>query len=153
VASAATEVVVTWKDRIGKVARIVFYVAATIVNPDDPVIKGLIALIEKIIRAKATQIEVHNAQAFNGSAGSQAYSTCEDKAQLALLDADGKSHNWKVPGLKGSILDTDGETVKPSAAAVATWITDVSTFVEGPGGVAVTTAFEGHRLMRKRLKH
>jgi hypothetical protein len=151
--AAATQVTVTWKDRLGKVARVVFYVAASVVDPDNTIIKGIIALMEAIARAKATQIEIGNSTSFSGTAGQQSYSTCEDKAQLAMLDSNGKSHNFKVPGLKASILDTDHERVKTESTPTSTLLSDISTYCCGSGGSAITSTTIGKRLMRKRLKH
>ena len=154
-ASGANEVVVTWKDRLGRVARVVFFVAKSIVDPKDPVIVGLIALIEKIARAKATLISLGGSESFSGTAGTGFYSTSEDKAQMSVLDADGKSHNWKIPGITPEILEADHETINPADASgfVAKWVGDVHTYVAGQGGAAMTATFQGKRLMRKRLKH
>ena len=152
-AGQANKVCVTWKDRLGKVARIVFYVATTIVDPKDPVILGLLALIERISRAKATQIELSAVTAYSGTAGTQAYSTCEDKAQISMIDNNGKAHNYKIPGLKPTILDTDNETIKTGVVPVSTFITDMVTYACGPGSVLLKSTAYGKRLMRKRLKH
>ncbi len=113
----------------------------------------MIALIERICRAKATAIEIASSEAYSGTAGTQAYSTCEDKAQLSIIDADGRSHNFKIPGLKASILDTDHETVKVSVTPTSTLVGDIATYCCGPGGTLMESTAIGKRLMRKRLKH
>jgi hypothetical protein len=153
VAALCTRVKVTWKDRYGQQASVVFHVAAGIVNPDNVGVQAIIVALEAAMRAKALKIELSQVNAVTGSATSGVNYVMQDKALFRFTDQDGQAHNWKIPGPGSGIFSTDDETVLPADSDVAAYISAVTTHAKGRGGANITTFTSGYRTTsRKRLK-
>jgi len=150
----STKVVVTWRDKFLRITKVVLYVASTVVDPNNTIITGLIALMKAINEAYPTEASTGIAETFTGTFGTGGYSTCEDKAQMALVSSEGLSSNYKIPAPVVGIFESDTYTVDPANTLVTAWITAMSTYAVGQSAVdTLTSTFQGKRLRHKNLKH
>lgn len=152
-AALCTRVKVTWRDRYGQQATVIFHIAPGVINPSDGRILAIIAALEAACRAKAVRIELSQISGIVGSASAGVAYVSQDKALMNGIDGDGQAHNWKVPSLKPSILLADKETIDMTNASVTAYVAAVLAGAQGRGGAAITAVTDGHRTMGKRLKH
>lgn len=80
------------------------------------------------------------------------YDTVEDKAVLTFTDDIGNLHRYQVPAPKAAIFSADQETVNPANAAVASVITDMSTFAYGNYNSASPLVYIGGVRLRRRMQ-
>jgi len=133
--------------------RMSFYVPGAVVDPTDATIQAIITKLNAITRAVAIEIELTVIHAVTASATVGAAYVSEDKAQFSFTDENGKSHNYKVPGPKASIIDTNKENIKLTDADVIAYKSAVLTYARGRGGADVTVLVAAtRRENRKRLK-
>jgi len=152
--AAGNRVSVEFISKVGRVCKVVFYVLSTVVNADDPVVKGLIDLIERIIQAKAKATTIAISTEYAATPTNSAYGTVEDRMLLDIGDDATNSHNWKIPGPKTTdFLSTDKENVDFSNAAVAALVTAIQTYAFNQDGVTpMGSESLGHRIELKQLK-
>lgn len=150
---AVTKVTVIYSPLHGVDFRMSFYVNGAVTDPLDTAIQAIITKLNAVTRAYGIELELtvmHNVAA-SPTAGAAYVS--EDKGQFVFTDANGKAHNYKVPGIKAAILDGNKETINQAATGVPAYITAVTTYARGRGGADVTTLISAtRRENRKRLK-
>jgi hypothetical protein len=154
VAALSTRVTVTLQDRYKNEIRIVFHVAAGIVDPNDATVQAVVTAINNCINPVGLHVELTQVDAVTGSGIVGADYVCTDKAVFPALDEDGQPHNFKVPALLPSILEADGVTVDMANADVVAYVEAVTTNAQGRNGVAITAMNSGYRwASRKPLKN
>lgn len=149
--AAATRVTVTWGDRYGNHARIVFYMAPGIVDPTDADVQAVVAAINYFCRASALTIELSQVEGLVDTPGTGAYANVEDKMITSFLDASNAPHNWKIPGIKAALLLTDNETLDAANATVITWTSAVLANALGSNGEPLSSFSGGHRSINRKL--
>lgn len=149
--AAATRVTVTWGDRYGNHARIVFYMAPGIVDPTDGDVQAVITAINYFLRASALTIELSQVEGLVDTAGTGAYANVEDKMITSFLDSSNAPHNWKIPGIKAALLATDKETLLVGDATVDAWIAAVIANAMGSNGEPIASFSGGHRSINRKL--
>jgi len=154
VAAASTRVTITAQDRYKNEIRIVFHVAAGIVDPNNAAVQAVVTAINNCINPVGLHIELTQVNAVAGSAVVGADYVATDKAVFPALDEDGQTHNYKVPSILATIVDDDGVSIDMANADVAAYVAAVTTNAQGRNGVAITAINSGYRwASRKPLKN
>lgn len=148
--AGTTKVTVVLKMIWGPTARFVFHMASTVVDPTDPLILGLIAVLEGITRGKAIQIEISLSAASVASATADANYVSIDKALIRFHDAQGVNHSYKVPGPIPSIIESDKETIDMSDVDVLVYTAAVVTNAKTKSNDAISSAVSGHRVENRK---
>jgi hypothetical protein len=152
--AAGNRVSVEFKSRLLRICKVVFYVASTVVNADDPVIKGIIALIERIVQGKGITSTIAISTGVSSTAGTGSYSTAEDRCLLSMQMTDGPASNFKIPGPAPSdFLTADKESIDAAGPNISGLVTAVMNHCVGQDGVShYTGEVKGHRIETKRIK-
>lgn len=148
--AGSTKVTVVLKMKFGPQARFSFHVPSSVVDPNDVLILGLIAVLEGCTRGKAISIEISLSAAAVGSATTGAAYVNEDKALMRFIDFNGVSHAYRVPGLLPAILDTDRETVKPAESHVVDYTDAITGNAKTQSNDAITAFVSGHRIENRK---
>ena len=152
-AAVSTRVTVTMKDRYGNSVAYVFHVAAGIVDPTDARIMAIVNAVNAFCNPVGLFIELSQVNVPVGTATAGAVYISTDKALFPALDDSGQPHNYKVPGLKPSILQANSDSIDMTNANVITYHDAVVAWAMGPGNVRVQTMLHGYRTAnRKPLK-
>ena len=152
----ATRVTVTFITRygLGFVAR--WFMADTVVSPDDAAIVAIVDAINAACAAKGVSIEVSKIQNYAGSAGTGA-TTCNDKAVLVVPDDSGENHIFKVPAPKvaagNTIFEPDNATLDLADINVAALSGALDAHGRGRSGDGLKEILKGHRAGGKSLAH
>lgn len=142
------------RDRYGNEARLVFHVAAGIIDPSDATIQAIVAAINACCNPVGLTIELSQVNAVVASAVSGANYVSTDKALFPALDQDGQPHNFKVPGLKPSILVPNSDNIDFTNVDVIAYVAAVTGNAIGRGGATITTLNYGYRTAsRKPIKN
>lgn len=149
--AAATRVTVVFGDRYGAHARIVFYVDPAIVDPSDAQIQAIVTALNYFIRATAITIEISAVEAHADTPGTTAYSNVEDKMISTFIDGSSAPHNWKLPGVKTTLLNTDRETFLSPNATVDAWTAAVIANAVGSNGEPIISFSGAHRSISRKL--
>jgi len=146
---AANQANLSFRDRLGKAAKVVLYVAAAVTDPSSATVQAIRNAIVAILDALNYKASISITAAFADTVAGGAYSTCEDKVLMVFKDVNGKRHSYKIPGPDPAIFQLDAETVDPTNPAVATftaaWIANVKT----QAGDALDSFVYGRRIMTK----
>lgn len=136
-----------------RIVKIVFY-ALGVVDPTSTVIKGLIALVEKLIQSKIFQVSITNSTTYSATPGTGPYSTAEDRAFIVADFGDGNAHNYQLPGPKDTGVFIGHGELDVTGTLVTNLQTALHTYAVGEDGstpeVLIT---HGWRSERKPLKH
>lgn len=153
-AALATRVTVTMRDRYGNEARVVFHVAPGIVDPTNANIQAIVTAINACCNPVGLTIELSQVNAVVATAvGGSAY-VSTDKGLFPALDQDGQPHNFKVPGIKPSILIPNSDQIDFTNANVITYRAAVTGSAIGRGGATITSLNYGYRTAsRKPIKN
>lgn len=149
--AAATRVTVTWADRFGNSARVVFHLAAGIVDPSDAAVIAVVNLLKYFTKCVGLTIEISQVDNLVDTPGTTAYANVEDKMITTFLDEASGPHNWKIPGIKTTLLETDHETLDKTNATVIAWYGAVLTNAVGPNGEPLSSFSGGHRSINRRM--
>jgi len=148
--SATTRVTLKVRVLHGPACAFVFHVSSSIVDPDDPVILGLIAVLEAVTRGKVLSIEISLRAATEGSAATGVPYISEDKALMRFTDEFSQAHAYKIPGLMESILNANHETVDATNADVITFNNAVLDEARTRAGDAIDAFTSGHRIENRK---
>lgn len=148
--AATTKVTVTLKLAWGPQARFSFHVASTVVSPTDPIITGLITVLEAITRGKAIEIEISLSAGTAATVTTGVAYVSEDKALMRFKDENGVGHAYKVPGLLATILDTDKETIDTTDPLVDAYTTAIVANALTESGDSVSEFVSGHRIANRK---
>lgn len=152
-AALATRVTVTYRDRYQNEVRLVFHVAAGIVDPNDALITGIVNAINACVNPIGISVELSQVEAVAGTAVINADYINEDKGLFPALDQDGQPHNFKVPGIKPSIITAGTDFIDFTNADVVNYVAAVTGNAIGRGGAQITTLNYGYRTAsRKPIK-
>ena len=151
-AAAATKATLTWKDRLGKIARVAVYILSTITNPNDAVVNAVRTVLAAISKALNPEASLAITTSFTGTAGTGSYSNIEDRVLMRFKDANGKPHTFRIPCPKSTIFTSDKETVDVANSAVIAWKNAVIANCLTKAGVAITTFLGGRRSRKKAQK-
>ncbi len=134
--------------------RFSFHVSSAIVDPTDPVILGLITVLDGVTRGKAVHIEISLQAAIASTAASGVPYVSEDKAFFRFRDDTGTPHNFKVMGPKTTIFESaNTEVVDLTNADVIDFTDAMTTYARGRGGDVISVIINGYRKEnRKRTK-
>jgi len=150
---AVTRVTAVFNPLHGVDFRMNFYVNGVVTDPTDPAIAAILAALNGVTRAVGIEIVLTVIHDVAASPVIGAAYVSEDKGQFVFTDEDGKPHNYKVPGIKASLLDANKETINLADSLVDAYTDAVLTYATGRGGADVTTLISGtRRENRKRLK-
>ena len=142
------------RDRYGNEARLVFHVAPGIVDPTDATIQAIVNAINAVCNPVGLTIELSQVNAVVATAVSGADYVSEDKGLFPALDQDGQPHNFKVPGIKPSILVTNSDTIDFTNVDVIAYVSAVTANAIGRGGATITSLNYGYRTAsRKPIKN
>jgi|ERR1051326_5053428 hypothetical protein len=133
--------------------QVVFRVPGIVLDPNDTNIQLIISAINSCTRAVAIEISLSTIKENTGSPTASATYVNEDKGFFPALDAHGESHNYKVPSIKSTLLNSDKETINISSGAGAALVTAITTYAKTAGNDAISTVPRAYRKEnRKRLK-
>ena len=152
-AGSANQVELTFKTKLLKTFRVIVYVASTVVDAKNPIIIGLVALLEALAQAKCIQTALSVTASSAESPAAGAYNTSEDRVRISILRNNDKSANFSIPAPNPAIFLPDKETIDPGNASVIAFLTAMHNNAVGQDGVvAYTNDINGHRDARKRVK-
>ena len=152
-AAASTRVTLTVRDRFLNEARIIFHVAAGIIDPNNAVIQAIVSAINAAINPVGIYVELTQVNAVTATATSGADYVAEDKVIFPAIDEDGQPHNFKVPAPIPTIFLDDGYNVDVTNADVVAYIGAVKDNAVGRNAVEITVLTTGYRwASRKALK-
>lgn len=152
-AAASTRVKVTYSGPYGTEFSVTFYVAPGIVDPTDPTIQAIVTTINALTNAVAIRIEVSAVNPHSVTPTTSQVYVNEDKGQFVFIDDQATPHNFKVPGIKPSIVSSADKETIPGTGVVATFLAAVAANAVGPGQSALTAPTQGkRRAARKSLK-
>jgi hypothetical protein len=149
--AGTTRVTVVIKCKWGPRANFSFHVASTVVAPDDPIVTGLITVLEAITRGKAVSIEISLSAANAGSATSAVYYKSEDKALMRFIDDNGTGHAYKLSSFKAATLEGDRETIDPANSFVIDFTDAVVANARTRSGDLISAFISGHRTENRNL--
>jgi hypothetical protein len=153
-AALSTRVTVTFRDRYANEMRLIFHVAAGIVDPSNATVQAIVTAINSCCNPVGLSIELSQVNAVEGTAVIGADYVATDKAVFPAIDQDGQPHNFKVPSLKPAILAADGVSVDFTNVDVLAYQAAVLASAQGRNGADITTLNTGYRTAsRKPLKN
>jgi hypothetical protein len=150
VATAATKVEVIYAPKHGPAFGVVFHVSGAVLDPNDSGIQAIVAFINSLTGAVAIKITLSAVQVNTASATSAAAYVSGDKFLAIIRDSDEIAHNFKVPGIKASLVGTDKETIDITSGAPQTFVNAMLTNARTPSGGALTKAVSGRRAMNRK---
>ena len=145
-----TRITLTVVDRYAQTSRMVFHFPGVLSGPLDSVVTGLITLLNAVMIARCIRIEMSVVEAIAGSASSGSYCTVADRALLEILDEQGTAHNWKIPGIKSSLVSSVDHKTVANAGLWATFVTEIIDETVGAGGATMTSFRSSYRTMLKK---
>jgi hypothetical protein len=148
--AGTTKVTVTLKVYWGPQARFSFHVAASVVSPTDPIVTGLITVLEAITRGKAIEVEISLSAGTAATVTTSVAYVSEDKALMRFKDENGVGHAYKVPGLLATILSTDKETIDAADPLVSAYTSAVVANALTEAGDDVSEYVSGHRVANRK---
>lgn len=148
--AATTRVDVLLSMKWGPSGKLTFYVDASVVSPSDPIILGLIAVLEDICRGSPIQLTISLSAAPSASVTTGVAYVSEDKALFRFKDDDGVGHAYKIPGFLAAILQSDKETVNNGNALVIAYKNAVLTNAKTRNNEAITVYVSGHRIENRK---
>lgn len=148
--AGSTKVTIVIKLKWGPQGRFAFHVPSTVVSPTDPIVTGLIAVLEAITRGKAIHIEISLSAATVATASSGVAYVSEDKGLFRFKDAQGVGHAYKTFGLLPAILESDKETIDPTNGLVLAYTGAVTSNAKTQSGDDITTYVSGHRVENRK---
>ena len=149
--AATTRVTLTIELIFGPKATFNFHVPADVVSPTDPIITGLITVLEAITRGKVLHIVISLSKGTtNDFVAAVAYKS-GDKALMRFTDENGVSHAYKVPGLLASIIEDDKEGIDSEDTDVQAYTLAVTTNAKTAAGDMVAFFISGHRSENRNL--
>lgn len=148
--AGTTKVTVTIKCYLGFNARFSFHVASTVVSPTDPIITGLITVLEAITRGKAIEIEISLSAATAATVTTGVAYVSEDKALMRFKDEFGVGHAYKTPGLLATLLEADKETIDATDPLVTAYTAAIIANALTEAGDEIQTFTSGHRIENRK---
>lgn len=150
----ATRVTVTYEDRYKNSVRVVFHVAAGIVDPNNAVIQAIVAAINACVNPIGLTIELTQVDVVVGTPVIGASYISTDKVLWIGLDENNQPHNWKVPGPDPVIFLPNDDNVDPANAAVIAYKAAVVANAKTRNNGAISVVTTGYRTAsRKPLKN
>ncbi len=152
-AALSTKVTVTFVTRFGFEARVSFYVAPGITDPNSPTIQAIVTAIQALTAAYGLRIEISAVAPHLATATAASTYVNEDKAEFIFGGQGGAAHTFKVPALKSTLLAADNETIDASAGPANAFVVAVAANAQGIGGETLSAPAVGkRRAARKTLK-
>ena len=152
-AAASTRIKVTFAGPYSTEFTVTFYVAPGIVDPNDAGVQAIVAAINALTNAIAIRIEISASAPHAVTPTTSQVYVNEDKAQFTFVDPEGVPHNFKLPGIKSTLVSTSDRITIPVTGTVATFTGAVAAHALGPNGGALTAPPVGERrAARKSLK-
>src|SRR6266403_1104187 len=149
-ASASTTVTVICKPKRGPRFSIVFHVPGAVLDPNDAGVQAVVFAINLAIRAVALEITLSSSHENTASATSAADYTSGDKGLFILKDVDDIAHNFKVPGIKSSLVSADAESIDITSGAPKTLMDALLAHAVTPGDGAIAHATSARRAMKRK---
>jgi hypothetical protein len=144
-AANATKVTCIYRPYHGSYFAIVFHVPGEVLDANDAGVQAIVGFINACTRAVCIEIILSVAHTNTASATAGVAYTSGDKFLLITRDVNDKAHNFKIPGLKASIVGSNKETVDITVTPASTWAAQVLAHALTPGGEAITAAISGRR--------
>lgn len=149
-AALSTRVTVTFRDRYSNECKVIFHIAAGIVDPNNATVQAIVNAINATCNPVGLSIELSQVEAVAGSAVVGADYINEDKGLFPALDQDGQPHNYKVPGIKPSILQVNSDNIDFTNVDVIAYQSAVTANAIGRGGASITTLNYGYRTQNRK---
>jgi hypothetical protein len=149
-AALSTRVTLTVRDRYSNEGRIIFHIAPGIVDPNNSTVQAIVAAVNATINPAGISIELSQVEAVTGSAVVGADYINTDKGLFPALDQDGQPHNYKVPGIKSSILQANSDQIDFTDSNVIAYVSAVTANAIGRGGAAITALNSGYRTANRK---
>jgi hypothetical protein len=149
-AAASTKVNIIFKPKRGPHFSVIFHVPGAVVDPNDAGIQAILAALNALTRAVAIEITLSVSHENTATATAAAPYTSGDKFLLITKDVDDIAHNFKLPGLKTSIVAPDTESVDITAGVAKTFADAIVAHAVTPGNTAIAHAISGRRAMNRK---
>lgn len=152
--AGATRVTLTLKSKLLKEVSVDFYVPSSIVDPDDSIIVGLVAVVEKLISAYVIKITITLAAVHTGAVAAGPYNAAQDRLFLSIDDDAGRPHNYRLTAPTASCFEADTVTPKVGSSPLKDLIDEINaSALAEDGSTGMTDLGEGFRTeFRRRLK-
>lgn len=139
-----------WVDIAGKVAKVAVLVAAAVIDPSGAVVTAIRNAIAAVSRSKNNKATLSRPSAGTGAASDGVYEDIEDKAVMTFVDANGKTHNFKLPAPKAAIFMADKQTVDKTNALVIAYAGAMTDNARTHEGASLITFVGGRRIRTAR---